>query len=287
LVQGPPGPKARERPDPKRFPGLLLLARKLEQGAASQERKIARVKGFLSTYKVELGSGGEAPPSTLSPVERFLFQTKSGYCELFATAAALLFRQMGMPSRLVTGFRAGYPTGSVLVLKDSDAHAWVEVWTRKAGWVPVDPTPVLRRPVQWFDFLSHAYDYAGAYWDRYVVDFELQRPLWRPWRMEGAARIAGAAAFLLLLGIFGRRLARRRRRRPPPRAKLAQVWRRLQKRKRFASPAGWERLESRYLQLRFGRTSPGKEEIREFRRAALAVLKGASAGAGGSESGSA
>jgi transglutaminase-like putative cysteine protease len=84
-----------------------------------------------------------------SPVEEFLTRRKSGHCETFATAMALVLREHGIPSRLVTGFAGGErgPFGSYYLVRGLDAHAWVEAWCGPGyGWIAFDPTPPAGRP---------------------------------------------------------------------------------------------------------------------------------------------
>ena len=74
-------------------------------------------------------------------VDDFLFNTRSGFCEHFASAEVVLLRSVGIPSRLASGFLAGPAESSgEHVLRSSDAHAWVEVWVPGSGWVSSDPT---------------------------------------------------------------------------------------------------------------------------------------------------
>jgi len=75
-------------------------------------------------------------------VDRFLFDSKRGFCENYAGSFALLMRAAGIPSRIVTGYQGGEynSVGNYLIVRQSDAHAWTEVWLRGRGWVRVDPT---------------------------------------------------------------------------------------------------------------------------------------------------
>ena len=84
-----------------------------------------------------------AVPSGRDPVDWFLFDVKTGYCEQFATALALLLRALDIPSRLVTGYATGDydPVLNQAVVREHDAHAWVEAWFPRHGWVPIDATP--------------------------------------------------------------------------------------------------------------------------------------------------
>ena len=75
-------------------------------------------------------------------VDDFLFKTKKGFCEHYATSFVYLMRAAGVPARIVTGYQGGEfnPNGNYLIVRQSDAHAWAEVWLQDQGWVRVDPT---------------------------------------------------------------------------------------------------------------------------------------------------
>jgi len=113
-----------------------------------------------------------------NPVEEFLTQRKSGHCETFATAMALVLREHGIPSRLVTGFAGGErgPFGSYFLVRGRDAHAWVEAWCGPSlGWVAFDPTPPAGRPaVTRADLLRSAgqmFENLEFLFGRYVLGF--------------------------------------------------------------------------------------------------------------------
>jgi transglutaminase-like putative cysteine protease len=76
------------------------------------------------------------------PTQEFLFQTRRGYCEHFASAFTVLMRAAGVPARIVTGYQGGEinPVNNVFLVRQLDAHAWSEVWLNDEGWVRVDPT---------------------------------------------------------------------------------------------------------------------------------------------------
>jgi transglutaminase-like putative cysteine protease len=90
-------------------------------------------------YSLQLG---QVPPGR-DPVDWFLFDAKIGYCEQFATAETLMLRSLGIPARLATGYSTGDydPVLNQSIVREHDAHAWVEVWFAGHGWVPVDPSP--------------------------------------------------------------------------------------------------------------------------------------------------
>lgn len=77
-----------------------------------------------------------------NPVDDFLFNTRRGFCEHYAGSFVYLMRAAGVPARVVTGYQGGEvnPVGNYLIVRQSDAHAWAEVWLQGRGWVRVDPT---------------------------------------------------------------------------------------------------------------------------------------------------
>ena len=82
-------------------------------------------------------------PAGRATLDGFLFDTKSGYCQHFSGAMAILLRMGGVPARVATGFSPGgySERKSAWIVRDTDAHSWVEVWFDDFGWVAFDPTP--------------------------------------------------------------------------------------------------------------------------------------------------
>ena len=80
-----------------------------------------------------------------NPIDEFLFETKRGYCEHFASSFTILMRLAGIPSRVVTGYQGGElnPLDNYMTIRQSDAHAWSEVFLGSKGWVRVDPTAAI------------------------------------------------------------------------------------------------------------------------------------------------
>jgi transglutaminase-like putative cysteine protease len=76
------------------------------------------------------------------PIEHFLFTSRRGFCEHYAASFAVLMRLAGIPARIVTGYQGGSynPLAEYWVVRQSDAHAWVEVWLPEKGWTRIDPT---------------------------------------------------------------------------------------------------------------------------------------------------
>ena len=86
------------------------------------------------------------PPLTnYDPVDEFIFKTKTGFCEHYASAFTFMMRAAGIPARVATGYLGGEynAVGDYIIVRQSNAHAWTEVWLHGKGWVRVDPTAVL------------------------------------------------------------------------------------------------------------------------------------------------
>ena len=147
------------------------------------------------------------------PVDEFLFGKRRGFCEHYASAFATLMRAAGIPSRVVIGYLGGElnTAGDYLIMRQSDAHAWTEIWLPERGWTRVDPTgaiaperielgldavrrlarqglalgglsneAVLRAlQLDWFEYVArqaHWYwDYTNFAWYRWVVDYDKER----------------------------------------------------------------------------------------------------------------
>ncbi len=83
-----------------------------------------------------------APPLGDNPNDDLIFNTRKGFCEHFSSSFVFLMRAAGVPARVVTGYQGGEfnQLGNYLIVRQSDAHAWAEIWLEKQGWVRVDPT---------------------------------------------------------------------------------------------------------------------------------------------------
>jgi transglutaminase-like putative cysteine protease len=117
------------------------LARRLARESATPYACVKRVMRYLSPadgFRYDLN-----PPVSPYPLETFLFDSKLGYCQQFAGAMSLLLRMGGVPARVSVGFTPGSYDGAThsYIVTDQDAHAWVEVWFPRYGWVRFDPTP--------------------------------------------------------------------------------------------------------------------------------------------------
>jgi transglutaminase-like putative cysteine protease len=135
-------PNADDLALPQRLdPRVLPLAATLGGGGRSDRETAERTLQHLRTsyrYTLEVGRF-----RTLDPLAEFLFEKKAGYCEYFATAAAVLLRAQGIPTRYVKGVtvRPERAVSGHYVVRESDAHAWIVAFLPGEGWVELDPTP--------------------------------------------------------------------------------------------------------------------------------------------------
>ncbi len=118
------------------------LAQELRTGTTTPYEYLQAVNSYLHqgfTYTEK----PPAPARGVTPLESFLFDKKAGYCQHFSAAMALLLRMGGVPARVATGFSPGgfSKRKQAWIVRDTDAHSWVEVWFDGYGWVTVDPTP--------------------------------------------------------------------------------------------------------------------------------------------------
>jgi transglutaminase-like putative cysteine protease len=176
------------------------LARQIRGSVGSDAAYVAAVLDFLRrggfTYSL-------TPPRLgFDSVDDFLFNTRVGFCGHYASAFTTLMRAAGLPARVVTGYLGGEwnPIGRYFVVRQSDAHAWSEVWLEGRGWTRVDPTGVvaperLRRGVldilpnagsararfiwsqHWLAGWLQRWDALNTWWSARVVKFNYQNQL--------------------------------------------------------------------------------------------------------------
>ncbi len=139
-------------------PRIHELVSELFQDCRTSTDKLRAVERFFSTFKYE--SKIEVPRRQ-DPLTYFLFANKAGHCEYFATATAVLLRMGGIPTRYVTGFAGGNynPLGRYWIIRQQDAHAWVEAYLPESGWGTVDTTPAAGVPITDDSFqFAHLWD---------------------------------------------------------------------------------------------------------------------------------
>jgi protein-glutamine gamma-glutamyltransferase len=212
-------------------PRTVQLARELKNKHGTE-------RAFMNAVLRMFGQDGYS--YTLSPpllgehsVDEFMFVTKSGFCEHYSSAFAVIMRAAGVPARVVTGYMGGEmnPIGNYLIVREADAHAWTEVWLRGEGWTRVDPTAAVsparvergigaamseRGGLQLFtagDFpllreLRFSWDSLANTWNQWVLGYtpERQRALLTraglddsTWRALAMLLLAGTSAIGVLL----------------------------------------------------------------------------------------
>lgn len=123
-------------------PRLAAIAAEATRGKVGPGSKAEAIRAFVAqrcTYTLQ----ARRVPEGKDAVEFFLTDSKEGYCDLYASAVAVLARHAGLPSRIATGFSQGEPDeedSSATVLRESHRHAWPEIWFAGYGWVAFDPT---------------------------------------------------------------------------------------------------------------------------------------------------
>jgi hypothetical protein len=138
-------------------------------------RQALMVKEFLENNYIYT----ESPPATLSdnPLSEFIFETRRGYCEHFATAMAMMLRCLGVPTRLVTGFLEGdwNKYEKYYLVRQSHAHAWVEVYFPGQGWVRFDASPMAdeKQSGGLVSMLDEIMDSIYFRWYRWVIEYSI------------------------------------------------------------------------------------------------------------------
>ncbi|MFY9615005.1 MAG: transglutaminaseTgpA domain-containing protein, partial [Candidatus Dormiibacterota bacterium] len=135
-------------------PGVSQLAQRVSAGATNPYDKAKAIESYLRQnlkYQLQV----DQPPKGIDPVSFFLFQSRTGYCEYFASSMGEMVRSLGIPVRLVNGYGPGSANAAdrelniafqqasepPRLIHAADAHTWVEVFFPNYGWVPFEPTP--------------------------------------------------------------------------------------------------------------------------------------------------
>ena len=159
-------------------PRVPRLAAQITNSASSDFDKAAALENYLRTrfgYTLEL-------PQTVvkDPIANFLFERKQGHCEYFASSMAVMLRTLGIPSRVVNGFRTDEfndLTGNYVV-RAKDAHAWVEAYFPGYGWQTFDPTPAgASGTPQGWNRLALYVDAMASFWRDWVVTYDTSHQL--------------------------------------------------------------------------------------------------------------
>jgi len=179
-------------------PKATALAAQWAEGSAGHEEIVLRAIEFFR--RAGLGYTLTPPPLDRDSVDDFLFGTKRGFCEHFSSAFAYMLRAAGVPARIVTGYQGGEvnPVDGYVVVRQADAHAWVEVWLGERGWVRVDPTAIavplrvesglaaavpagepvpflVRADLSWLRTLRFNWEALANYWNQWVLGYNPER----------------------------------------------------------------------------------------------------------------
>ncbi|TDR39361.1 uncharacterized protein DUF4129 [Tahibacter aquaticus] len=208
-------------------PRLQELGAQWRQQYGGDAQRI--VQAALKLYHDEFSYTLTPPVLGRDGMDDFLFETRAGYCEHFSSSFANLMRAAGVPARVVVGYQGGYwnADGSYLLIRQSDAHAWNEVWL-DGRWQRIDPTAAVRPErvalgsraansgetrwyrAQWLLDLRNRWDLANQMWNEVIVQFDTlrQQGLLRNFGVERANWNQLALAFgiassiLMLLGLY-------------------------------------------------------------------------------------
>ncbi|MEE9385987.1 MAG: DUF3488 and transglutaminase-like domain-containing protein [Nannocystaceae bacterium] len=225
----------------ERSTAITELSRALTHRAEARLEKVKSVMSHLGQldYTTDLAAF-ERTPGDADPVEGFLFETRAGHCEYFATAAAVLLREAGVPTRVVNGYLGAdwNHIGRYYAVRQANAHSWIEVHFGDLGWVTFDPTPPQGRPAavptstttsiaQWIDalrntYLQHVIDFGLADQLALLRGMGLRTPEQRGLRWDAAALWALVP---VLAGVGWRLASRLRTRAGSPRE--TQLYRRI------------------------------------------------------------
>jgi transglutaminase-like putative cysteine protease len=184
-----PRTRTRDLDQPRnRNPRTQQLAREMRSAHADD---LELVRAVLDMFRQQPFYYTLTPPKLSdNSVDEFLFDTKRGFCGHYASAFAALMRAAGIPARVVTGYQGGTlnPYGDYWILRQSDAHAWTEVWIDGRGWTRIDPTAAIapERIERGLADAANADDPLASRWQRKTPWFagarlrlDLLREIWR------------------------------------------------------------------------------------------------------------
>lgn len=167
---------------PTLSPEVPALAHKVIGGSPDRWTAALRLTDYFQSsfrYSLELERSGE-----MDPLEDFLFGSRAGNCEYFATSLAVLLRTLGIPARVVNGFQRGVwnPYGRYFTVRKRDAHSWVEAYFPERGWMTLDPSPREGFDAAWAPSQTLQYlDALRMRWHRYVVNWSLGDQMRASW----------------------------------------------------------------------------------------------------------
>jgi len=219
---------ARANPQARELAGHWRSSLKKTQAIVNQALSMFRNEVFVYTLHPPL-LGRQA-------VDDFLFKTRRGFCEHYTSSFVFLMRAAGIPARVVTGYQGGEmnPLGDYLIVRQSDAHAWAEVWLEQEGWVRIDPTAavspnriesgiaaalpgaelppsLVQLDADWLRRARLSWDLLNNNWNQWVLGYGQERQsrflsrfnsALASWQGMATAMVAGLAALLLGIALW-------------------------------------------------------------------------------------
>jgi protein-glutamine gamma-glutamyltransferase len=164
---------------PQVDPRIRALAASITAKQTNDYDKAAEMRRYLIahySYTLNLtGPTGKSP----DPLAYFLFTSKAGHCEYFATAMTVMLRAVGVPARYVTGFLPGEynDVGGDYIIRGSDAHAWVEVYFEGYGWITFDPTPPSNEPHGFLSRFGLYWDWFQLTWNEWFINYDFSHQM--------------------------------------------------------------------------------------------------------------
>jgi transglutaminase-like putative cysteine protease len=208
-------------------PRARALAEEWRNASKSDPEVLARAIEYFRKERLQYTT--EPPLLGRDSVDEFLFSTRQGFCEHFSSAFVFLMRAAGVPARVVTGYLGGdlNPVDGKFTVRQSDAHAWTEVFFAERGWIRVDPTalsvpgrvdsglarsvqasdplPLLMRPeLEWLRSLRNNWEALTSQWNLLVLGYnpDRQRELMAWLGMHDADWMELTSTLLATLGVF-------------------------------------------------------------------------------------
>jgi transglutaminase-like putative cysteine protease len=198
---------------PEESPSMLRRALRLPADGNSRARQLATrfrqearapreiIDQALNFFRTQRFFYTLAPPELgAETVDEFLFDTKRGFCEHYASSFVFLMRAANIPARVVTGYLGGEvnPIGNYLIVRQAEAHAWAEVWLSGKGWLRIDPTAAvsparieiglaaalpageplplgLRIDASWIRQLRYVADATANGWNQWILGYTKER----------------------------------------------------------------------------------------------------------------
>ena len=233
-------------------PALNPQARQLAANWRAEGRNDAQIISRTLSYFNQQNFHYTLEPPTLgnNGIDDFLFTTRQGFCEHYASSFVFLMRAAHIPARVVTGYQGGEYNefGNYYIVRQSDAHAWAEVWLTGRGWVRIDPTAAIapervehnlsaamkdtaalsfmaRNPPQWLRELRLNLDSITFQWNQWVIGYNSERQFALLSRFGMASLSAQAthmlAALIILIGLIALYMLRHLLQRKPDKTQTA------------------------------------------------------------------